>query len=249
MDTNTVKDMQSTSRMESARAFGRKYWKKGLAGIAVVAVLGGVGFAWNVHRHMEQFAARDAARSQLVASEAAKQGITLISADEAQAVAAEAIGADESALTYRRISLTNLSQGPRDKEKKGQPRDMGRAPLRPDGEMEPRHAGYGDDDHERGRHHREGRHGDDWCPGGGPENCPAYRGQADDQAVPMTPEAGQRDAGRVQPGQQNLAADGRQPRPMRHFHPAYQIDCAQGNVKYRVMVDAVTGDTMMCDLL
>jgi uncharacterized membrane protein YkoI len=36
---------------------------------------------------------------------------------------------------------------------------------------------------------------------------------------------------------------------MRHFHPAYQIDCAQGNVKYRVMVDALTGDTMMCDVL
>ncbi len=252
-----MNNTQQASTLAGIGAFGRKYWKKGLAGILAVAVLGGAGFAWNAHRHMERLAARDAARSQLVASEAAKQDITLISADEAQAVAAEAIGTDESQLTYRRVSLTDMAQGPRGEKQKGEPRALGNGPACADGNMEPRHAWCnGDDEHERGygRHRRDGQHDGGWCPGGGPENCPAYGGQADAQGAPMRPEARQDNNAQPQAEQQNLAAgaqpaDAQQPRPMHRMHPAYQIDCAQGNVKYRVLVDAVTGDTMMCDVL
>ncbi len=33
------------------------------------------------------------------------------------------------------------------------------------------------------------------------------------------------------------------------FHPAYKIACSHGDVKYHVMVDAVTGDVMTCDVV
>jgi len=53
------------------------------------------------------------------------------------------------------------------------------------------------------------------------------------------------DAQQAQPQQ---PADGQQPPHDFRFHPAYKIACSHGDVKYRVMVDAVTGGVMMCDV-
>ena len=47
---------------------------------------------------------------------------------------------------------------------------------------------------------------------------------------------------------QGAPQNGQQPPHDFRFHPAYKIACSHGDVKYRVMVDAVTGNVMMCDV-
>jgi len=106
--------------MEKVNNAGKKYWKKGLAAVVALALIGGVGVAIDIQQEKSEHAAKAAARSQLVAAQAARENVTLISEDEAKAKAAEAVGFDESALTFKNVNLENLAmqKDKKDKEDK-----------------------------------------------------------------------------------------------------------------------------------
>lgn len=231
-------DMENMNNVGSqAKGACKKYWKKGLAAVVALALLGGAGAAWDIQREHSERAAKDAARSQLVAAQAARENVTLISEDEAKAKAAEAVGMDESALTFQRVNLENLAQrkdGGRDKKSEGDKK------ARKDGErpsftaLHENHddRGHGYENHDGDDHDRYEHDGD---------HRMMMQGQAG--AMPQgTPQSMMQGAPQGQPPMM----DGQQP----HFgfHPAYKVACEHNGVKYHVLVDATNGNVMMCDV-
>lgn len=278
-----MKNMNAAS--EQAKGACKRYWKKGLAGVVALAVLGGCGALWSAHQHEAEHAAKDAARTQLIAAQAAREDITLLSEDEAKAKAAEAVGVEESALTFKSVGLENLALEKKDgdkKDRKGE-KDFKHGAWGGRQEDHDRHEDHGRDDHEREGHdgmwqhepsdhdgmHRsapQGRMGQ--LPQDGAMQPPQDGEQGQMPMMPQGAMQGQPPMGQgVQPPQndsaqpQAVATDGQQaqategtngqpPMQRRHFgfHPAYKIACSNGDVKYHVMIDAVSGDVMMCDV-
>lgn len=276
-------DMEKMNNVQNqAKGACKKYWKKGLAAVVALAIVGGAGAVYDIQQHKAERAAKDAARSQLIATQAAREDITLISEDEAKAKAAEAVGIDESSLTFKTVNLENLAleRGDRkdgDKKAKFDPkshREDGRHGK--DWYERDDHEGHDRDDHERDNHDGYDHNGYDhdgtqhmeWH--GQPQGMGMMQGQPPQSAPqngqngpmqPMQAPMGQPPV--MQDGQQaqNTSADTQQAQAptqdangsqqmQRHFrfHPAYKIACTHGDVKYRVMVDAVTGSVMMCDV-
>ena len=266
-------DMENMNNVGSqAKGACKKYWKKGLAAVVALALLGGAGAAWDIQREHSERAAKDAARSQLVAAQAAREDITLISEDEAKAKAAEAVGMDESALTFDRVGLENLAQQKDGKDKK----DKKDKKERKDGErpsLAALHEGHDNrghgyenhdgDDHDRYEHDGQQGMGQPGAPqmmmqGATQGQPPMMDGQQPPQGAPMAQAAQNTDGTQPQPPMQpQAAAQGesdsataqtQNQRPHFGFHPAYKVACEHGGVKYHVLVDATNGNVMMCDV-
>lgn len=131
--------------------------KAGIAAV-IIAVLGGAG-AWYHHSqekamHLQQ----QQARTALVTAQASSRSLTLLDENAIRSITAEAIGQDETAITFKQIALTNAADardgGKKDKEKdkkdgerrdkreKGQPKDEQRAqepqgPQAPEARQQP----------------------------------------------------------------------------------------------------------------
>lgn len=213
--------------METAMGiFSAKNLKR--AGIVAVigAVLAGGGAYWH---HGQEVAAKERvseARTQMVRTQAEKEGLALLSEDAVRTLVADAIGMDETAITYRRIELTeNRAKGMKhddDKHKEahrdGDYRDQKDKHERKD------HRG----DQPKAVHDRQMPTLDAPAP---QQTSPALAPDAQQPAAPAL------DAASPAPGTASAA-----PALNRAlFQPVYRVKCYANNVKYKLILDAQSG--------
>lgn len=201
------------------------------AAFCVVCVVATAGGHYYLHQqHLARHAERVDAMAQMTKAQADQHNISLISEDQACAAAAQAIGKDESELTFKEIALFDMNSakhGPKDGRKgdrKEKPKDKDRK---------------GD---ERGEQRgpegmKAGRPGVDAAAGATAKA--AADGQADKQVVPMTPPQGQPDRN-GQPPQGAM--------PQNAFHPMYKVRVTSGSVRYDVLVDATNGTVIHTEI-
>lgn len=201
------------------------------AAFCVVCVVATAGGHYYLHQqHLARHAERVDAMAQMTKAQADQHNISLISEDQACAAAAQAIGKDESELTFKEIALFDMNSakhGPKDGRKgdrKEKPKDKDRK---------------GD---ERGEQRgpegmKAGRPGADAAAGATAKA--AADGQADKQVVPMTPPQGQPDRN-GQPPQGAM--------PQNAFHPMYKVRVTSGSVRYDVLVDATNGTVIHTEI-
>jgi hypothetical protein len=201
------------------------------AAFCVVCVVATAGGHYYLHQqHLARHAERVDAMAQMTKAQADQHNISLISEDQACAAAAQAIGKDESELTFKEIALFDMNSakhGPKDGRKgdrKEKPKDKDRK---------------GD---ERGEQRgpegmKAGRPGADAAAGATAKA--AADGQVDKQVVPMTPPQGQPDRN-GQPPQGAM--------PQNAFHPMYKVRVTSGSVRYDVLVDATNGTVIHTEI-
>ena len=201
------------------------------AAFCVVCVVATAGGHYYLHQqHLARHAERVDAMAQMTKAQADQHNISLISEDQACAAAAQAIGKDESELTFKEIALFDMNSakhGPKDGRKgdrKEKPKDKDRK---------------GD---ERGEQRgpegmKAGRPGADAAAGATAKA--AADGQADKQVIPMTPPQGQPDRN-GQPPQGAM--------PQNAFHPMYKVRVTSGSVRYDVLVDATNGTVIHTEI-
>lgn len=201
------------------------------AAFCVVCVVATAGGHYYLHQqHLARHAERVDAMAQMTKAQADQHNISLISEDQACAAAAQAIGKDESELTFKEIALFDMNSakhGPKDGRKgdrKEKPKDKDRK---------------GD---ERGEQRgpegmKAGHPGADAAAGATAKA--AADGQADKQVVPMTPPQGQPDRN-GQPPQGAM--------PQNAFHPMYKVRVTSGSVRYDVLVDATNGTVIHTEI-
>lgn len=201
------------------------------AAFCVVCVVATAGGHYYLHQqHLARHAERVDAMAQMTKAQADQHNISLISEDQACAAAAQAIGKDESELTFKEIALFDMNSakhGPKDGRKgdrKEKPKDKDRK---------------GD---ERGEQRgpegmKAGRPGADAAAGATAKA--AADGQADKQVVPMTPPQGQPDRN-GQPPQGAM--------PQNAFHPMYKVRVTSGSVRYDVLVNATNGTVIHTEI-
>ena len=215
--------------METAKGiFSAKNLKR--AGVVAVlgAVLAGGGAYWH---HGQEIAAKERvseARTQMVRTQAEKEGLALLSEDAVRTLVADAIGVDETTITYRRIELTeNRAKGKRhdDDKRKTDRRD-------------------GDHRDQKDKHERKDHRGDQ------PKavhdrQMPAPDAPAPQQMPPaLAPDAQQTavpapDAAIPAPAPGTASAA---PAPNRAlFQPVYRVKCYANTVKYELILDAQSG--------
>ena len=197
------------------------------AAFCVVCVVATASGHYYLHQqHLARHAERVDAMAQMTKAQADQHNISLISEDQACAAAAQAIGKDESELTFKEIALFDMNSakhGPKDgrkekpkaKDRKGDERGEQRGP----------------------EGMKAGRPGADAAAGATAKA--AADGQADKQVVPMTPPQGQPDRN-GQPPQGAM--------PQNAFHPMYKVRVTSGSVRYDVLVDATNGTVIHTEI-
>lgn len=208
------------------------------AAFCVVCVVATAGGHYYLHQqHLARHAERVDAMAQMTKAQADQHNISLISEDQACAAAAQAIGKDESELTFKEIALFDMNSakhGPKDgrkekpkaKDRKGDERGEQRGP----------------------EGMKAGRPGADAAAGATAKAAPD--GQAGNQSAPMTPPQGQPPmTASGQPGQPDMK--GQPPQgamPQRAFHPMYKVRVTSGSVRYDVLVDATNGTVIHTEI-
>ena len=194
------------------------------AAFCVVCVVATAGGHYYLHQqHLARHAERVDAMAQMTKAQADQHNISLISEDQACAAAAQAIGKDESELTFKEIALFDMNSakhGPKD-GRKGDRKEKPKAKDRKGDERGEQRGPEG---------MKAGRPGADAAAGATAKA--AADGQADKQVVPMTPPQGQPDRN-GQPPQGTM--------PQNAFHPMYKVRVTSGSVRYDVLVDATNG--------
>lgn len=208
------------------------------AAFCVVCVVATAGGHYYLHQqHLARHAERVDAMAQMTKAQADQHNISLISEDQACAAAAQAIGKDESELTFKEIALFDMNSAkhgpkdgrkekPKDKDRKGDERGEQRGP----------------------EGMKAGRPGADAAAGATAKAAPD--GQAGNQSAPMTPPQGQPPmTASGQPGQPDMK--GQPPQgamPQRAFHPMYKVRVTSGSVRYDVLVDATNGTVIHTEI-
>lgn len=194
------------------------------AAFCVVCVVATAGGHYYLHQqHLARHAERVDAMAQMTKAQADQHNISLISEDQACAAAAQAIGKDESELTFKEIALFDMNSakhGPKD-GRKGDRKEKPKAKDRKGDERGEQRGPEG---------MKAGRPGADAAAGATAKA--AADGQADKQVVPMTPPQGHPDRN-GQPPQGAM--------PQNAFHPMYKVRVTSGSVRYDVLVDATNG--------
>ena len=225
--------------METAKGiFSAKNLKR--AGIVAVigAVLAGGGAYWHYGQEAAAKARVAEARTQMVRTQAEKEGFALLSENEVRTLVADAIGVDETAITYRRIDLTeNRAKG----MKHGVDKHRGDHDDRDDDRD------HDDRDHrdQKNKHDRKDRRGDRpvdarQTPQPAPEGAPAAAAPQQPVAAPA-PDAAMPapDAAAPAPAPGTASADPAANRTL--FQPVYRVKCYANNVKYELILDAQSG--------
>lgn len=210
------------------------------AAFCVVCVVATAGGHYYLHQqHLARHAERVDAMAQMTKAQADQHNISLISEDQACAAAAQAIGKDESELTFKEIALFDMNSakhGPKDGRKgdrKEKPKDKDRKGDERGEQREPEGM-------------KAGRPGADAAAGATAKV--AADGQADKQVIPMTPPQGQPPTGAPQ-GQPDR--NGQPPQgamPQNAFHPMYKVRVTSGSVRYDVLVDATNGTVIHTEI-
>lgn len=213
--------------METAKGiFSAKNLKR--AGIVAVigAVLAGGGAYWHYGQEAAAKARVSEARTQMVRTQADKAGLALLSENEVRTLVADAIGVDETAITYRKVELTdNRAKGMKHgvDKRKGDHRD-------------------GDHRDQKDKHERKDRRGDQpmaarQTPQPAPEGAPAPAAPQQPLAAPAP------DAAMPAPAAPGTASAAPAPSPAL-FQPVYRVKCYANNVKYELILDAQSGDVL-----
>lgn len=201
------------------------------AAFCVVCVVATAGSHYYLHQqHLARHAERVDAMAQMTKAQADQHNISLISEDQACAAAAQAIGKDESELTFKEIALfdTNSAKhGPKD----GRKGDRKEKPKDKDRKGDERGEQRGPEGMKAGRPSADAA--------AGATAKAAADGQADKQVVPMTPPQGQPDRN-GQPPQGAM--------PQNAFHPMYKVRVTSGSVRYDVLVDATNGTVIHTEI-
>lgn len=201
------------------------------AAFCVVCVVATAGGHYYLHQqHLARHAERVDAMAQMTKAQADQHNISLISEDQACAAAAQAIGKDESELTFKEIALFDMNSakhGPKD-GRKGDRKEKPKAKDRKGDERGEQRGPEG---------MKAGRPGADAAAGATAKA--AADGQADKQIVPMTPPQGQPDRN-GQPPQSAM--------PQNAFHPMYKVRVTSGSVRYDVLVDATNGTVIHTEI-
>ena len=201
------------------------------AAFCVVCVVATAGGHYYLHQqHLARHAERVDAMAQMTKAQADQHNISLISEDQACAAAAQAIGKDESELTFKEIALFDMNSakhGPKD-GRKGDRKEKPKAKDRKGDERGEQRGPEG---------MKAGRPGADAAAGATAKA--AADGQADKQVVPMTPPQGQPDRN-GQPPQGAM--------PQNAFHPMYKVRITSGSVRYDVLVDATNGTVIHTEI-
>lgn len=226
------------------------------AAFIVVAALAGAGGRYYLHqRHMARHAEEVAAMADMTQAQAKQKGVSLINEEQARAAAAKAIGKDESELDFQEVALFDMAsmkhhdgrdghrkdrRGDRDREKVRDREDHDRQGM-PEG-MRP-----GQPD-ERGPMGEQGRQGDAPAMALQPpqELMTPPTGQQEQPSAQQSQQPAQQGQQQAQQGQQP-AQQGQQPaaNPMQPgFHPMYSVRAVSGNVRYNILIDAVTGSVI-----
>ena len=213
--------------METAKGISSaKNLKRAGVVAALGTVLAGGGAYWH---HGQEVAAKERvseARTQMVRTQAEKEGLALLSEDAVRTLVADAIGVDETTITYRRIELTeNRAKGKRhDDDKRKTDRRDGDHRDQKDKHERKDHRG----DQPKAVHDRQMPAPDAPAPQQMP---PALAPDAQQPAVPAP------DAASPAPGTASAA-----PAPNRAlFQPVYRVKCYANNVKYELILDAQSG--------
>lgn len=201
------------------------------AAFCVVCVVATAGGHYYLHQqHLARHAERVDAMAQMTKAQADQHNISLISEDQACAAAAQAIGKDESELTFKEIALFDMNSakhGPKD-GRKGDRKEKSKDKDRKGDERGEQRGPEG---------MKAGRPGADAAAGATAKA--AADGQADKQVVPMTPPQGQPDRN-GQPPQGAM--------PQNAFHPMYKVRVTSGSVRYDVLVDATNGTVIHTEI-
>ena len=220
--------------METAKGiFSAKNLKR--AGIVAVigAVLAGGGAYWH---HGQEAAAKvrvAEARTQMLRQQADKAGLALLSEDTVRTLVADAIGVDETAITYRKVELTDnrAKRMKHDDDKhKGDHRD-------------------GDHRDQKDKHERKARRGDQpmdakQTPQPAPEGAPAAAAPQQPLAAPA-PDAAMPASDAAMPAPAAPGTASAAPAANRTlFQPVYRVKCYANNVKYELILDAQSGDVL-----
>ena len=195
------------------------------AAFCVVSVVATAGGHYYLHQqHLARHAERIDAMAQMTKAQADQHNISLISEDQACAAAAQAIGKDESELTFKEIALFDMNSakhGPKD-GRKGDRKEKPKAKDRKGDERGEQRGPEG---------MKAGRPGADAAAGATAKA--AADGQADKQVIPMTPPQGQPPQGAM---------------PQNAFHPMYKVRITSGSVRYDVLVDATNGTVIHTEI-
>lgn len=195
------------------------------AAFCVVCVVATAGGHYYLHQqHLARHAERIDAMAQMTKAQADQHNISLIREDQACAAAAQAIGKDESELTFKEIALFDMNSakhGPKD-GRKGDRKEKPKAKDRKGDERGEQRGPEG---------MKAGRPGADAAAGATAKA--AADGQADKQVIPMTPPQGQPPQGAM---------------PQNAFHPMYKVRITSGSVRYDVLVDATNGTVIHTEI-
>ncbi len=195
------------------------------AAFCVVCVVATAGGHYYLHQqHLARHAERIDAMAQMTKAQADQHNISLISEDQACAAAAQAIGKDESELTFKEIALFDMNSakhGPKD-GRKGDRKEKPKAKDRKGDERGEQRGPEG---------MKAGRRGAD-AAAGSSDKADAD-GQDVKQVFPLTPPQGQPPQGAM---------------PQNAFHPMYKVRITSGSVRYDVLVDATNGTVIHTEI-
>ena len=113
------KEMMKNAQTTLGSIFTKSRLKKVGIGILICGLLAGGG-TWYQHQQKQaEHAQQLQARTMMLEAQAAQNNVALLPADSIRSLTAEAIGIDETAITFREISLKdNTISNEKEKEKK-----------------------------------------------------------------------------------------------------------------------------------
>ena len=219
-----AKEVGVAAQETAKRIFTAAHLRKAGAALAVCAVLAGGG-AWYHHQQEQvQHASVREARTTMITAQAAQRSLELLTPEQIRSLAAEAVGVDETSLTYKEVSLVDAADAAEEKAEKADKHDKH--------EKHEKH-----DKHEK--HNEEAEHEDYEPPYAAPQpEAPAA--QPTDAAAASAP------AIHKHPGSADYAAlaqsQAQAAEPV--FQPIYKVSCRADQVKYKLYFDAVTGQLL-----
>lgn len=197
-----------------------KVFTKRNAKIAVCAIIicgvGAAGGTW--YHHQQKVAYKEKkiqAMSQMVAARAQASQLSLISEDKARSLAAQAIGKDESTLSFSRVALIDLDTH---KEKGHEDKDR--------------------DKHEKKDKKDKGERGEKKADMRISKETPDSTAGASQNETAPAPQ-------QPQDAQNTPATAPTAPPKVLAFHPVYQIRANDSDsIRYDILIDAVTGEVL-----
>ena len=215
-------EMENIKNAASGIVTKSRLKKLGALLVLAAVVTGGASYYMHEQKIAHRTAAA-AAQTAMITAQAERENVSLISEAEARAIAATAVGKDESTLTFRRVDLTNAA----DRDEKHDKRD--------------RHEKHGKDKkHEKGEKHKERRDRGDVTP---EDYFKLVETQRDRGAAAQPPVGAPAPMdGMSTPPAPNAPAPMPEARPA--FLPVYNVTCTDGTVKYKVRIDAATGNVL-----